>query len=204
MSRWNVATSRGPSTRRPGRLKIILGALVLVAVAVGADWWQANREMDALLEKVEGTERQISSAVENLEFTIRFSVLAGLDENASQEVRDAARAQATQRLAVASARAAQAMERARTDMESVRIVPWHRSLRDAKSASADHSAAWLDLFVAAAAEPARLVDPSLGDRVQETSRTRRVRLDDARPLWALHDAEDRIDRIDNQTERPFS
>lgn len=199
-----MATSHGPSARRPGLLKIILGAIVLVVVAVGADWWQANREMDALLEEVEGSEQQVAAAVENLEYTVRFSRLAGLEATAPQEARDAAMVDVSRRLAVACARAAKAMQESGAQVQSVRILPWHRSLLDARTAYLERSRAWQDLFVAGAGDPSRLVDPVLGDRVTATSTTSRTQLDDARPTWARHDATGRIDRIFSEAAEPFS
>jgi hypothetical protein len=199
-----VATSRRPSIPWPGRLQLVLGALVLVAVAFLADWWQANREMDRLLDEVEASEGQVAAAVENLEYTIRFSTLAGLDPDATEEVREAARVEAARRLAVASARAAQAVQEAGTDVQEVGILPWHGSLRDARAAYVEHNAAWVSVFVAGATEPARLVDPALGEEVRATSSASKGRLEDARPVWARHDAGDRIARIFRETRDPFS
>jgi hypothetical protein len=188
------------------RLKLLVGvlALVLVSAAYSADWWQTNREMDQLLGEVEESERQVSAAVDNLEYTIRFSTLAGLDESASEEIREAARIEANQRLAIACARAARAIQSAGEDVRAIGILPWHDAMRDARDAYLEHNAAWLAVFVAGATEPARLVDPVLGERVRTTSEASRDRLEEARPTWARHDADSRIVRIFRDNREPFS
>lgn len=197
-----MATSSRPTSRW---LKIVLGALVLVVVvAVCADWWQANREMDTLLDEVEDSENQVTVAVENLEYTIRFSTLAGLDDTASEEAREAARVEVGRQLAVACARAAKAIQDSGKEVEDVQILPWHRSLRDARAAYLYRNGAWVSLFVAGATEPPKLVDPVLGDRVRSTSDSSRSRLHDAKPPWARHDAGDRIDRIFGEAQEPPS
>jgi hypothetical protein len=181
------------------RLRKAILVLVTLIALVALDWWQANREMDQLLDAVQLSERAIRDGNSRLESALQESDLASLDDSSGLVVPESERqaiiADARESLSRTSGSAAVNVQTAGAEVEDVLIFPWHRSLVEASDAYLDHNEAWREYLLAIAAEPSKMYDPALTSQIEATSRISRRRFDDALPLWPQYDAQQRVTRL---------
>ena len=183
----------------PGGLKRRWRTLVLIAVTlcalVALDWWQANREFGQFLDAVEYSEQQMVDGYDELERTIDDSDFAKLDDFAPQFERDQAVLEVRADVSEASGTAAAGVQEAGAEVEDVIIMPWHRSMLEARDAQTDHIDAWVKFFKATAAEPSKMEDNVLSADIAATFGIAKRRVEEALPPFALHGAAKRVDAI---------
>ena len=147
---------RGPADRRPVWPWVVGGAAVLVLMlavaAVVGDWALRNVEMRSFVAAVESSEQAMSDT----QAAVReaFAPFEGQESlgDADQEALRAALSDVARAGAVGVADGARAVE-------SVRILPWHTALLDARTAYLEHNQAWQDYLTTAAEDPAEFVVP---------------------------------------------
>ncbi len=131
------------------RHRVVLGLLViLIVAALVADQWQQRREMDALLTQVASGEQTIDAASGSLQVVLDYYTPT-LYGPSGGSVRDSFLTDISEAAAVAlpNTRASSA------DVASVTVLPWHRSLRQARSEYRARVDAWSDYLAALVAEP---------------------------------------------------
>jgi len=138
--------------------------LFLVIGLVLADWWQANREMDHLLDAVFASELALGTGAANVTRSINTGFS---DAYQSQSQRQAAFGEVATKCGVAAADAQDAGAQA----SEVFLLPWHRSLGKAQDAYLAHNAAWEHKFSACADDAQRYGDGSTSAQISATFRT---------------------------------
>lgn len=180
-----------------------IGAAILVAAAIILvwDWWQANREMDRLLDAFELSETAMVEGQAHVYDRYEHSAWANFDPEAGPfepgYVDPARREQAFQEASAAVSDAAStAMADVRTagaEIEQVTLMPWHRSLGEARDAYLDHNEAWVKYLRAVATDAGKLGDNVLGDDIAATFRIAERRAEDALPILPIRDARQRVE-----------
>ena len=159
---------------------VIVAALV-VGCAVVADWWETNREVDALLDQMESSQRDIRAANQAL-----ADHVTGADAGDTE-----AYAQAQTRAMEASGEVAAS----RSQAEGLFVLPWNRSVDQARDAYVDYTRSWSAYFDEAATKSRDewaadfkqlLLDVVTGWKVME------AQLPEAVPPVPLHDNNGRV------------
>lgn len=176
-----------PHRERPRSLKIVLLVSALVAVLWTLDWWQANREMNNLLDAVEASEQAMVDGQDAIRPILR-SLPQGY-------VTDEQRISIRTRLQDAAADAAADVEDTGAAVEDVRVLPWHRAIARARTRYLDHSDVWRRYYAAIASDPTKYGDRATTAEITATFRVARRAFMAAVPNVPLHDAGSRVARI---------
>ena len=160
---------------------VVVAALV-VACAVVADWWETNREGDALLDQMESSQRDIRAANQDL-----ADHMTGADAGDTEAYTQAQ---------TGAMEASGEVAASRSQAEGLFVLPWHRSVDQARDAYVDYTKAWSAYFDDAATKTRAewaadfkqlLLDVVTGWKVIETQ------LPEAVPPVPLHDVDGRVD-----------
>jgi hypothetical protein len=148
---------------------LVVAALVLVALGIGLDRWQADRERSALVTTVEQAERTVSASVSSLLSLADYAGPLLTNEDAPA----ASRRSALSTLSRDAARW-EPRVRAREDvLDDAVLLPWHGDLRTAKEAYARRLVAWADLLATVERDP----EAFLGGSDDDVRRTRAEAVD---------------------------
>ena len=157
----------GETSRRTRAL--VVAVLVLLAVGLALDRWQADRERTALLATVEEAESTVTSSVSSL---LSLADYAGpLLTNADAPA--ASRRSALGTLARDAARWEPRVRAREEQLDDRLLLPWHGDLRAAREAYARRLVAWADLLATVDRDPAAFLGGSDG----EVRRTRAEAVD---------------------------
>lgn len=183
-----LADQRGGRAR--GRRALVVGLLVamLLALATAGDWYLRNREMGELLEAVEASEKVMVSAQDDIETTGREAMSQSSSPLTQQQISDVRAA-----LSDAASHGASQVLSEGDAVRGVSVMPWHRSLVDARSRYVAHSSAWQDYLEGAARDPAEIWIEH--PKIDGTFLSARRAFRRAIPPLALHDATARVDAI---------
>lgn len=174
------------------RALVVVAALVLVVVA---DWYQQNREMDHLL----GAVQQSENAMKRFERDLSRDAAPYAGQCTSAPSSQLSCQQVWQSLGPALSKTAGpdvvTIQTTGAEVRNVGILPWHRALRSARDAYAEHNAAWMHLVDRVASNPAAIYDKAQTANIDATFVTARRRFQEAAPPLALFHVRQRIGRI---------
>ena len=171
----------GEASRRTRAL--VVAVVVLLALGLALDRWQADRERTALLATVEEAESTVAASVSSLLSLADYAGPLLTNEDAPA----ASRRSALSTLSRDAARWEPRI-RAREDaLEDAVVLPWHGDLRAAREAYARRLAAWADLLATVDRDPAALLGGSDGE-------VRRTRAEAVDALLAAGADADRVRR----------
>lgn len=169
-------THRVRAASKRHRLLLVVVVLALVA-AVAADQWQQRREMQALLDQVAASEQSIDAADGGLRVIVDYYSPVVFRADAPESVKAGFRSDL-------AAAAAQAQVRTRAEaaaVASVRILPWHRALRQARQTYQERVDGWSAYLATVASQPGSLFGAA-NDVLAPTKPARETLLD-ATPWW---------------------
>jgi len=144
-------SSRAPS----GTGALVAGVIVLLSsalltagwtLAVG-DWVARNAEMASLLESIEGSEAAMVATQEEVTALMQ------------QHAQDAEGGELIEKLSDAAGRGRDAIAYEGTRVQGVAVLPWHRSIEQAKQAYLAHNTAWQEHLDRATTNPSEFVTP---------------------------------------------
>ncbi|MGI9195866.1 MAG: hypothetical protein ACR2KE_00195 [Candidatus Nanopelagicales bacterium] len=149
MTQEVLETGRPPRQPRPW-VAYAVGGVVLVlismlSIAALADLAARTVEMNNLLTRVEASEAAMKAAQDE--------VAAALEPYSSGEMTDADRAKVRTELADIAARGRATIAEAGAGVADVRVMTWHRGIRDGQRAYYDHNAAWVAYLTKAEQNP---------------------------------------------------
>jgi hypothetical protein len=157
----------GAPVRRRSRLSFLaVTGLLIVAVLVAGDWWQAKREMGHLLDAVTISETAMTTGSD----TVGNSVIKYFGGGANQYLSQSERDTANREIATQCATAAADVQDTGAQVGEVFVVPWHRSIGEALNAYLAHSKAWQNRFAACADDAPRYWDGSTSAQIDGTWR----------------------------------
>ncbi len=170
---------------RRHRTGLVVAAL-LGALAVGADQWQQQRELARLVAIVDGGESAIDSSDRRVAGIVTFyspaitsaSRSAGLEASFRGAVGDAA------------AGGVAAGSRVAQQLDAVRVLPWHRGVRDARTAYQERIALWRTYLTTISGDPGALYGSQA--TLDASAESARAALVAALPWSATADAPARI------------
>ena len=157
----------GETSRRTRAL--VVAVLVLLAVGLALDRWQADRERTALLATVEEAESTVTASVSSLLSLADYAGPLLTNEDAPA----ASRRSALGTLARDAARWEPRVRAREEQLDDRLLLPWHGDLRAAREAYARRLVAWADLLATVDRDPAAFLGGSDG----EVRRTRAEAVD---------------------------
>jgi hypothetical protein len=185
------------------RIRAIVFLVVVAAIAVGLDWALANREVDRLVAAIESSESATIEGRDDLQRRYADSDWAGINPDAGvvdpgfatplerQDALEDVRADVSN----AAGSAAASVQVAGAEVEDVWILPWHLQAKRARAAYLEHNAAWVKYLRAVSAKPEKMRDRVLLADISATFKIASRRLQDAIPVFSLHNSENRIKAI---------
>ena len=145
----------GPGREQPRRAPrlLLVGIVVLAALAWGADRWAQSRELDRLVAAVSATEGVVDASAESLRSLEQYQ---GTGENGSA----ALRASLLGNLGRDAGRWTGQLDEQHRAVSSVHVLPWHSGLRRARATYLTRVGSWSRFLAQIHANPEQL----LGER----------------------------------------
>lgn len=168
------------------KLAVLSLVLLLAGVAIMGDWLFRNREMSALVEQMELSEKAMASGDQQLVHLVEQ--FGKVKYPTKQDIGNFG-----ERLETVASLAAADLIESNERVASVPHLPWHRSVSRAQSSYLKHGKAWESYFTEVAQDFRQIYEQH--PEISATYRISERYVRDAVPRWPLGNLRDRVSKV---------